>query len=258
MSIRVGLAATADKRGDTSILIISTALVATMNTHVHDLLMLYRPMSQMLAFKIVPDVDRRLASSILRAQDLPLSVARFQILMTPAREEVQINQEVKILADTVPQRPVQAGEPLTIADIDPDHTFLVPPELDGVRAAFYLVQSFFLTVMGFFDFTPNAPDGPSPGKMRYPVVDIANAIGANDRLKPDDALKNLQKHDWPPGRLLFPNVLLAVHAGTVPGSPEFVTQVDRAYSREVWSVWCEFLGTNKRVSQSTTLRPSCS
>jgi hypothetical protein len=212
-----------------------------MNPDLHSQLMLYRPMSHMLVAAVIPEVQARLTAGILKETDLPFPIYRFQVLMGKAGNRVvQLNEDVQIQLETTVRRPVKTGDPITIEDIDPASTHIVPPELDGRRVSYYSAQSFFLTVIGLFDFTPNAPDGPSGQQMSYPVVELAQAKGLKDLINPDNAIRDLKAHDWPPGRLFFPHVLLGLVNGITTGSPEFIETVKKAYSSPTLKMWADF------------------
>jgi hypothetical protein len=72
--------------------------------------------------------------------NLPFQVHQFRFLQSGGKSAIEINEDVHIVASVRVTRPmsVKAGQPLTLADIDPEHCVVEPPTLEGNRAAFFL------------------------------------------------------------------------------------------------------------------------
>ena len=154
---------------------------------------------------------------------------------------IEINDDVKIAAKVPVKRAVNAGELLTLADLNPDECFLEPPTVNGKPAGFFLCRTTFLNFITMFDFTPGAPPDPSgaayePWPMRYPLASMANGENLARTMKPLEKYRQIADASWPPGPAHFPNVLWRVH--TEPGilqKPEFAEVVAAAYNEAYWN-----------------------
>jgi hypothetical protein len=212
----------------------------------HSMLMGYRPMSQMLRLFVVPEIERRVAAGTLTPDQLPFQVYQFRLLQGDGQNIIEINDDVKLLAKVKVNRAVAAGEPLTLADMNPDECFLEPPTVNGKPAAFFLCCSQFLNFINMFDFTPNAP--PDPGgepyerrPMRYPLADMAQAEQLARAIKPIDKYKQLADGGWPPGPGHYPNVLGRIHQEPdILQKPAFADVVAAAYNDAYWKLRVAF------------------
>lgn len=83
------------------------------------MLMTHRPMSQLLQLFVIPEVEARVAAGTLGADMLPLQLHQFRFLQGDGKHVVEINDDVRPAAKVKVNRPVDAGEPLTLADVDP-------------------------------------------------------------------------------------------------------------------------------------------
>lgn len=104
-------------------------------------LMTFRPMSQMLRFYVVPEIERRVTEGKLSADQLPYPVYLFRFIQGDGQNIIEINDDVRLAATVPVTRTVSAGEPLTLADVNPDECFLEPPTVNGKPAAFFLCLS---------------------------------------------------------------------------------------------------------------------
>ena len=202
-----------------------------------DWLMTYRPVSQMLAIFVLPEIDRRVASGVIAAGQLPIQVHQLRLVQPGAGHRVELNDEVQLQVDVAVKRPVKAGEPVALNDIDPEKCFLKPPLLDGKPASYFLVQSAFLNLHVMFDFTQE-PSGAPPvggpaGAMKYDVAGFVQAWSFVQAVKPLEKFRQLADLNWPPAPGYYPNVLafahnnpglLAGHAGAEAYGPELWAQ----------------------------------
>lgn len=206
----------------------------------HSTLMTYRPMSQMLRFYVIPEVEARVAAGTISAAALPFPVFQFRLLQGDGKNVIEINEDVHITAKLKVNRPVNAGEPLTLADVDPSECFLEPPTVNGKPAAFFLCRSSFLNFITMFDFTTNAPPDPSGAAserraMPYPLAEMAHADQLLKAIKPIEKYKQLADSSWPPGPAHYPHVLWHLHQD--PDSirkPEFADVVAASYNEAYW------------------------
>lgn len=203
---------------------------------VHSMLMTYRPMAQLLQLFVIPEVEARIAAGKIAADTLPLQLHQFRFLQGDGKNVVEINEDVHITAKVKVNRPVNAGEPLTLADVDPSECFLEPPTINGKPAGFFLCRSYFLNFITMFDFTPGAPPDPSGAvlermAMRYPLADMAHADQLLKVIKPIEKYRQLADASWPPGPAHYPNVLwrLAQDPAIIQ-KPEFADVVAASYN----------------------------
>ena len=169
----------------------------------HSMLMTYRPMSQFLRLFVVPEIERRVAAGALAPDALPFQVVQFRLLPGGGQNIIEINEDVKIAAKVPVNRAMNAGEALTLADINPDECFLQPPTLNGNPASFFLCRSSFLNFITMFDFTPGIPaeggdpdDAPRP--MRYPLAEMARAEQMLEVMRRIEKYRALADASWPP------------------------------------------------------------
>jgi hypothetical protein len=206
------------------------------NPDVHNLILAYRPLATFLAY-VAADIEVRKRDGRLPQIPRPVEITRLRLLLPASGPVVELNEEVAIPVTVRAKRALEAGEAVSLSDIEPDECFLVPPEIDGNRVAFYLAISSYLGMFASFDFTPNGPEGPSTAAMKYPVGRLASISELIKSLRPDDQFENLARQNWPPGPGYFPEVLTS---GLNPATPAFVDSVDRNYSARYWAKWCGF------------------
>jgi hypothetical protein len=174
-------------------------------------------MSQLVRMFVVPEIERRVATGSLTENDLPFQLVQFRWIQADGNNIIELNEEVKLRAKIKTRRPVEAGQPLTLADIEANECYLEGPVVDRKPAAFYLSRSTFLNFMNVFDFTPNAPpadstEPPARRGIRYPIAEIAQAEAALNAMRPVEKYRQLSDANWPPGPALYPAVLWQVHS----------------------------------------------
>lgn len=204
----------------------------------HEWLMTLRPMSQLVRMFVIPEIERRVAAGALAEKDLPFQLAQFRWIQADGTNTIELNEEVGLRVKIKTTRPVEAGQPLTLADIDANECYLEGPVVDGKPAAFFLSRSTFLNFMNIFDFTPNAPSADSAEPLplrgiRYPIAEIAQAEAALKAMRPIEKYKQLCDANWPPGPAYYPDVLWQVHNNlSCLTQPNFADIVVRSYSRK--------------------------
>jgi hypothetical protein len=189
---------------------------------VRELLMLYRPLSQLLRIMVEPELAARLNDGRLRREDLPVQVQLLRMVWgaSPAPPVVEMNQEVNLRAEVkVTRAGITAGEQLTLADVDPNECYVLPPEIGGERASFFLGASLYLNMFTMFDFTANTPGGPSAERMRYPIAEVVRAVQLVERVRPKETFAALAAADCEfvlsRRLMLFPKHLLDLILGFI-------------------------------------------
>lgn len=209
----------------------------------------FRTIGQFTKLAVIPEIDRRLSEGILTEADLPLTVHRFRFIQKKLNGGelepiVELNDEVKLIAETRVKRSVEKGEPLTLEDIEPDEVFLKPPVYEGKQAAFFLCVSGFLNFYSLFDFSPNGPDfqdEDEPSKVRYPIKEIAQTRELEQLINPVEKYTELATANWPPAPGYYPHVLIFTHTNPEEiGSHEFVDIVSKSYGQDFWNERIEF------------------
>jgi len=210
-----------------------------MQQSVNERLMIYRPLSQFLRWYMAPEILMRLDDGRVKPGEL-LSVSSVRFLLS-APPVVQINEEVNLLGSVRAKRAVAQGEVLTLADVDEADCHVLPPEVGGKRVAYVYALSLYLDFISFFDFSPNAPDGPIDWPMSFPIGPVVRAIHLSHEIRPIEQFKLIAQHDWPPGRGYYPDMLRSVAAGTLsPASPAFADVIAASHTREYWEVELAF------------------
>ena len=222
--------------------------------------MTYRPVSQMLAIFVLPEIDRRVASGAINASSLPIQVHQLRLVQPGAGHRVELNEEVQLEVEVAPKRAFKAGEPVTLDDIDPAKCYLKPPLLDGKPASYFLVQSAFLNLHVMFDFTQQAPGTPSiaqpAGPMKYDIAGFVQAWAFLKALKPLEKFRQLAVLNWPPAPGYFPSVLAFAHKNPeLLNGPELAEAVAKAYGPDLWAQRLAFWKEAKFFPPGSERRP---
>jgi hypothetical protein len=208
-------------------------------------LLIQRTIANMIHLQVLPEVRARLTAGTLTPTDLPLRLFQFRLLQTPERTKVELNDEVHVIVEMPTTRPMQAGEPVTLADVRAEEAMLQRPTLDGRPAAYFLCQSIPITFLVAFDFLPNhpatTPEQLAAIKQHYPVTAIAEARHFIETVDPLGQFTALAQANWPPAPGYYPHVLAAAHHDPASVAvPAFVDTVERAYSRDYWQSMTAF------------------
>jgi len=99
--------------------------------------MTLRPMSQLVRMFVIPEIERRVSTGTLLENVLPFQLVQFRWIQAEGQNIIELNEEV-LRARIKTTRPVEAGQPLTLADIEPNECYLEGPVVAGKPAAFYL------------------------------------------------------------------------------------------------------------------------
>jgi len=204
----------------------------------------YRTISDLIKIFLLPEIEKRINDGTINEGDLPFEIIQFRAIQKKQSDGnilpiVELNKEVNIVTELKAKRDITAGEPLTIDDIYPDESFIVPPIYDGEPAAYFLCQSIFFDYFIFHDCRPNLPDITEKEleeiKIPYPILDLINAKILYEEINPIEKIKILSDSNWPPATGYYPNVLLNIHRNAaIINSPSFLGIVSNAYGTTYW------------------------
>jgi len=207
-------------------------------------MMKFRTISHLLELFVLPEVQARVASGKLTQSSLPLHVSRFHVIqgIRPGNvvvNTVQINDEVGVVVQAKVPRSVQAGEPLTLPDIDPDHCYIQRPEFEGRPATYFLYQGFLFEYHLIFDCSPGVPESlpdlDTDVKLAYPIREFVQARMYAEAVQPVQGMRDIASANWPPSPGYVPDAITAVHADPpIAKRPEFSEIVRGCFSRDYW------------------------
>lgn len=173
----------------------------------------YRPLSQMIPMIVIPAIDEKVASGVISVTALPIELKRLQILWpATGRPVVQINNEVQITLEGVTRRDVKAGDPVYTTDLVPGTARLVPPTMNEIPVAYFLLFSSFMDLRLYFDFSPNASDWDSAAQ-RKPPYDFQEFAARDNFIQahpPMQLLTRLKQLGWPPSPTYYPSLVQAM------------------------------------------------
>lgn len=207
-------------------------------------MMKFRTISHLLELFVIPEIQSRIASGALSISDLPVHVWRFHVIQgirgaNQAVNTVQINDEVGVVVQTKPTRTGEAGEPLTLADIDPDDCYIQRPEFEGRPASYFLCQAFLFDYHLIFDCTPGAPaelQELDDVKMAYPIKEYVEAARYEKVVQPVQRIKEIANANWPPSPGYLPVAVNSVYDDpSIAERPEFSEKVKECFTEPYWT-----------------------
>ena len=204
----------------------------------------YRTISDLIKIFLLPEIEKRINDGKINENDLPLEIIQFRAIQNKQSDGnilpiVELNQEVNIVTELKAKRAIAAGEPLTIEDIYPDESFIVPPIYDGEPAAYFLCQSIFFDYFFTYDCRPNLPDITEEElkrtKIHYPILGLLNAKKLYEEINPIEKIKILSDNNWPPAPGYYPQVIFELHKNpTAINSHGFLKIVSDVYGNDYW------------------------
>ena len=198
-------------------------------------LMVYRPVSQMLKLFVLPEIDRRVRSGVIRKASLPLQVHQFRVVQPGPGHVVELNEETRLTIKVKATKALKAGQLLALGDIDPDSSVLEPPVVDGTPRSYFLFQSAFLNLLTMFDFTRSGHEGIEPAPpMQFPIAEFVRMQEFLKAVNPVEKFTQLAALNWPPAPGYFPNVIGYAHANPDKlKDAEFADAVSAAYDERL-------------------------
>jgi hypothetical protein len=196
----------------------------------NDQLIALRPVSQILQIAVLPEVRSRIANGSLPRTRLPLEVHQFRWV----QGTVELNDEFELKVLTKVNRPMQPGEAVTLADIDPDACTLAPVTRADRPAAYFLCISQFLNLLTLFDFEPNNPfrtEGEPATPIRFPLRDYLATAHLLQMHPPFEILNTLRTLNWPPAPAYYPTVIPHL---VKPNRDGLVDAISAAYTWDYW------------------------
>ena len=205
----------------------------------------YRTISDIINLFLFPEIDKRIQNGIIKKSDLPLEIIQFRAIQKKQSDGsilliVELNNEVNVIAECKAKRNITEGEPLTLDDIYPEESFILPPFYDNEPAAYFLCQSIFFNFFQTHDFRPNLPgiteEELNGIKVPYPIVDLFNAKKLYEDINPIEKIKYLSDNNWPPAPGYYPQALFEMHKNaTAINSHGFLKIVSDVYGNDYWN-----------------------
>jgi hypothetical protein len=219
-------------------------------------LMTFRPLSTFVSSIVVPAIRARVSRGELAESDLPLAIARLQILWDnpTGSPTVQLNDEVQIDILAKPSHEgYTLGAPITLADMVPGTAVFAPPTSNGKRISYFLSFSSFMDFVTYFDFGANHPDGATvpPPALTFPIEELARRKQIIEQHPPRELLDKLQQMGWPPSPSYYPALaqgLTATDASSVTViSAKISALLDKAYWDKRIALWEELQLFSSRI-----------
>jgi len=102
------------------------------------------------------------------------------------------------------------GKTFGLSDIK-DDCYMLPPEINGEKCAYFYFHRMFLNPMLIFDCRPNIPsisgDELKGLKNKFPLKEQILALMYLSKLKAGDKMKILADNNWPPSPGFYPEIL---------------------------------------------------
>lgn len=195
-----------------------------------DQLIALRPVSQMLQIAVLPEVRSRVANGSLSRNKLPIEIRQFRWI----QGAVELNDEFQLKVRAKVNRPMQSGEAVTLADIDPDVCTLAPVTMGDRPAAYFLCVSQFLNLLMLFDFEPNNPfrnESEPTVQVTFPLRDYLATAQLLQMHPPLDLLNRLKVLNWPPAPAYYPTVIPYLVQANMD---RLVEAIAATYTQEYW------------------------
>lgn len=202
-------------------------------------LLTYRPLSQFIPTLVLPAIDVKLANGVISAAALPLELKRLQILWPPSGAPlVQVNDEVQInVVGLATRSDFKLGDPAYASDIVPGSERLVPPSVDGIPVAYFLVFSSFMDLRVYFDFSRNAPDADSgmPVMPPYELQELAARRNFIQTNPPEALLATLKQLGWPPSPTYYPTLVQVMNQPCGDTPAVIASTITALHGPEYWT-----------------------
>jgi hypothetical protein len=219
-----------------------------------------RTVSHLLKLFIIPEIEKRIANNSITKDKLPIEIKQFRASQkqeptgnfTPI---VEINEEVKLIAQVKMKNKISPGNPVMLGDIVPEECYITPPEYDGVPAGYFYWRSTFLNYIFIFDLSHNVPkpfQDELPTKIHLPILEFINANNFIKIIKPLEKFRLLASNNWPPSPGYCPQIMNIIHNNTTIIEEEsFIKQVADIFNEKYWedkvNFWKETGFFNKRI-----------
>jgi len=205
----------------------------------------FRTISQLVNLYILPEINKRIQSGKINKNKLPLELFCFRIIQKKGKNKkiipiVELNEEVKIKVTVKIKKRVKKGELLTIDDIYPEETYIIPPTFNNKPAAYFLGISILFGYDLIFDCLPNLTnikrEEINKLKPKYPILQYLNNKSFNNNVKPLEKIQIISKNNWPPSPGYYPQVLLELHNDPrLINKSKFVHIVSKAYNKNYFN-----------------------
>jgi hypothetical protein len=208
-----------------------------------------RTVSQILRLYVFPEIEKRIDTGHISTQSLPIEIKQFRVSFRRERGEhyipvVEINDEVKLIAEVKFKNKKKPGEVVTLADIDTKECYLTPPEYDGRPANYFLWRSTFLSNTFIFDMTQDVPSQfaiDSTRKTYFPILEFVNANEFIKVVRPLEKFRILSSNNWPPAPGYCPQIMYKLHSNpTLITDKSFIDVVSSIYTIDYWKNKLDF------------------
>jgi hypothetical protein len=219
-----------------------------------------RTISQVIKLFILPEVERRVANDSISKDKMPIEIKQFRAIQKkePTRlttSIVELNEEVKLIAQVKMKNKISPGNPVTLGDIYPEESYIKPPEFNGIPAGYFYWRSTFLDYIFIFDLENNIPaqfGDKIPAKIHLPILEFINADNFIKRVKPLEKFRILASKSWPPSPGYCPQIMNTIHdRPTIIEEESFVEYVASVFNERYWedkvNFWKETGFFNKRI-----------
>jgi len=216
-------------------------------TKENDLIMLYRPVSEMIRIFVLPEIELRTKAGTLREESLPVEIFQFRVYQINEngnwRSVVELNEEVNLLCKVKVKEdrvaPGMIGKILRLDEIDTGECFIERPKHNGKECGYAYLDRIFLSPRLTFDFTPNVPasfkGSFSESTIKYPIEQIIKESNFLKNIKPYEKIELLTKYGWPPSPSYYPQIFLEMHSNQQPITPDFLLGViEKSFNEEYW------------------------
>ncbi|MFH1061951.1 MAG: hypothetical protein V1747_03580 [Candidatus Omnitrophota bacterium] len=228
------------------------------------LIMEYRPISDMIRLFVIPEIEKRIELKKISKTDLPIEINSFRAYqvkkengsienIVELNEEVNIQYRLKLKEGEFTEDMVGTTLKLSELDPNPDVSFIIPPDSNGIPCAYAFLNRVFLTPHLVFDFSPNAPDfsekKPADLKFKYPIVQLLYERNFVKNIKPFEKMQKLKECNWPPSPDYYPEVFIEMHNSNTDSPADTIQKkFNETYWNNKITFWKEASFFNNRIS----------
>ncbi len=218
----------------------------------------------MIRLFIIPEINKRIESKKISKTDLPIEINTFRAYQTKKEsggienivelnDEVDIKYRLKLKEGNFSEDMVGKTLKLSELDANPEVSFIIPPDYNGVPCAYAFLNRVFLIPHFVFDFSPNDPNlsakTPTDLKFKYPIVQLLHERNFIKNIKPFDKIQRLKDCNWPPSPDYYPEVFIEMHNSNTDSPTETIQKkFNDSYWNNKITFWKEANFFNNRIT----------